>query len=215
MAKEVVKALEDKEVADKEKIAKPQTYRRRKKASKSEPKRKLIVSESEEENVDAAIIPQDDVVLPTSRDIDGESIMEIVLYHAPTFASNQKSVPTSSHGATPAYVDIEAQLSSSTSGGTLHSGSSRSFVSGRRSSLDLSGRHSSGGSWPAAIDDADLDLCRFAVIGAARVEAWVDGRAAVWVEAWVDGQRSATACSSLVEILALAAEWPGAEASLL
>ncbi|GAB2283979.1 hypothetical protein Dimus_018459 [Dionaea muscipula] len=66
LAEELVKALDDKEAADKANVAKAKTYRTRKRASKSQ--RKLIVKSDKEEEVEGADSPKDDVVLTTSRD---------------------------------------------------------------------------------------------------------------------------------------------------
>ncbi|GAB2294407.1 hypothetical protein Dimus_028615, partial [Dionaea muscipula] len=110
LAEEVVKEIEGD--ADKEKAAdaEPKMYRRRRKARKS--KRRLVILESDaEEEVDAAITPQDDVVLTTSRDMDvGATGMEIVVYQAPSFASNQESSHDSIHGERSTYVDMSAHI---------------------------------------------------------------------------------------------------------
>ncbi|GAB2283254.1 hypothetical protein Dimus_017776 [Dionaea muscipula] len=110
LVEEAVKELEDKEVVATD--AKPQTYRIRKKVSKSKPKRQLIVSQSDEEEVVNAEIaaPQDDVVI-TSRDTDEDPTrMEIVLFQAPSSSSRPQSTFTPLHDESTAYVDMSAHI---------------------------------------------------------------------------------------------------------
>ncbi|GAB2283518.1 hypothetical protein Dimus_018025 [Dionaea muscipula] len=87
LAKEVIKELEDKEAANKE-----------------EPE--------EKEDADAEIAPpQDDVALTTSRYTDGEAIgMKIVVFQAPTSATNPESTPAPSFDSNFAYVDMPAHI---------------------------------------------------------------------------------------------------------
>ncbi|GAB2268140.1 hypothetical protein Dimus_003119 [Dionaea muscipula] len=55
--------------------------------------------------------PKDDVVLTISRDMDGEAFgMEIVMFQAPTSASNQEPAPAPTHGAHSTYVDMSAHI---------------------------------------------------------------------------------------------------------
>ncbi|GAB2288473.1 hypothetical protein Dimus_022805 [Dionaea muscipula] len=122
LPQEVVKALEEKEAADKEKSAahKAKTYRIRKTTKKSKyvddepanPKDDISAGMSRDhDKIDEYVIatPQDDVLLTTIRDSEGEATrMEIVLYHTPTSTSNQEYVPT--RGECSTYINMSAHI---------------------------------------------------------------------------------------------------------
>ncbi|GAB2266495.1 hypothetical protein Dimus_001498, partial [Dionaea muscipula] len=79
--------------------AEPQTYRRRRiKARRSNPRRRQVISESEEDDDDESVTPKDDVVLTTSRSMDGEATeTELVVFKAPTSTSSQEPASAPIH----------------------------------------------------------------------------------------------------------------------
>ncbi|GAB2288166.1 hypothetical protein Dimus_022508 [Dionaea muscipula] len=109
LAKEVVRELEGEKQAA---AAEPKTYRRRRRTTKrSTPQRRLITSKSKEEVDDEFATPQDNVVLTTFRDIDGETTgMEIAVFRAPHSASREQSTSAPIHSASSSYVDKSAHI---------------------------------------------------------------------------------------------------------